>query len=82
MRSRVSRFRGRVGKDFPLARPRREAGRALFDIMGFIETGWNRIAGTLRRFVTAATAILAAVLLFTLAGLVESFHPARAEATS
>ena len=50
--------------------------------MGFIETGWNRIAGLLRRFVTAATAILAAVLLFPLAGLVESFHPARAEATS
>jgi sortase A len=50
--------------------------------MGSIEAGWNRIAGILRRFLTAATAILAAILLFTLAGLVESFHPARAEATS
>ena len=50
--------------------------------MGFIETGWSRIAGLLRRFLTAATAILAAVLLFPLLGLVESFHPARAEATS
>jgi sortase A len=50
--------------------------------MGFLETGWIRIAAVLRRFLTAATAILAAVLLFTLAGLVESFHPARAEAIS
>jgi sortase A len=50
--------------------------------MGSIEAGWNRIAGILRRFLTAATAILAAILLFTLAGVVESFHPARAEATS
>jgi sortase A len=50
--------------------------------MGSIEAGWNRIAGILRRFLTAATAILAAILLLTLAGLVESFHPARAEATS
>ena len=50
--------------------------------MGFLEAGGHRIAGVLRRFLTAVTAILAAVLLFTLAGLVESFHPARAEASS